>query len=124
MDYKVKNKYPDFLMEFEDLEMLATVQEKLFLTVNERGQSHIKALRLTAFLLERWEGLVWYSGMYSIREYIKAMHRRSFVTSVEDYVEYAKIYLNEDTIRLSYDRDALKFHLVIIRSFSNAYKIK
>lgn len=119
-----KAKYPDFLLEFENIKALSDWQQSAMQALDTQMDSLLKMLKMSFSAGEIWQGLVYDTIGQSRADAIKLLHRRFDVTTFEVLKNYMHIWLPEHKSKIEYDKDTLTVKVQVVRDTDNAVRRK
>lgn len=99
-------KYPDFLLEFEDIKVLAKGQRNVITSINSDIMIMMRDLKLNTAIGEGWDELICDELMSNDINKLKLLHRKFPVTTLEVLKNYIRIWLVESKAVIEYDKDA------------------
>lgn len=110
-------KYPDYLLEFEDIAALAQWQKAVILRINTSFDSVMKDLKMGTFYGNEWESLLCTSLGTRDDEKIKLLHRTFTLTTWEVLENYIGIWLTGLKGSVEYDKDTLTVKMQIKKAY-------
>ena len=117
-------RYPDYLMEFDEIAALARWQRAIVLDINPWFSGLLSNLKLQSFSSGRLEELVYDNLGTDDEDDIKLLHKRFTVTTLEVLEGYIRIWLPENKASIEYDKDTLTVKIKVKRDTDSARRRK
>ena len=119
-----KAKYPDFLLEFENIKALATWQQNSMNSLGTQMDNVLRRVKMSFSAGEIWDALVRDTIGQGSADAIKLLHRRFDVTTFEVLKDYIHIWLPEHKSKIEYDKENLTVKVQVVRDTDNAVRRK
>lgn len=100
-------KYPDYLLEFEEIKALAAWQRSAIKGINTPVENMLRRLKLDYILSQGWDDMLNAKLPADRNEGLKKLHRKYPVTTWDILKDYIRIWLPEGIApTVEYDRDS------------------
>ncbi len=111
-------KYPDYLLEFEDIAALAQWQRLVISEINVTVASMKRYLKLDYASNEEWETLLCKPLGTSNTDSIKLLHRTFSLTTWEVLENYIGVWLTSQRGSVEYDKDTLTVKMKVKKAYN------
>ncbi len=99
-------KFPDYLLEFEEIAALATWQKAVIRSINTPADEMLREMKMDYVFSQEWEDMLGVKLPTERSEDLKKLYRKYYVTTWDILKDYIRIWLSEKDASLEYDKES------------------